>query len=344
MVILSATSEAGRSVAKRQAGPEVLVELSESAVGQRLDRALVDSLVARGEAITRSQLARSFAAGEVRIAGKPVKASLKVEAPCEVELQRVAPPPLAHARPEPIPLAIVHEDDALLVVDKPAGMVVHAGPGHSAGTLVNAVLHHLGAAREDLPVLPGNDPERPGIVHRLDRDTSGLIVVAKTAAALTRLAEQFRTHSIDRAYLGIVLGVPSFATRRIETVHGRDPVDRRRFSPEHGERRAITTMTVVRPLGEHAALVRFELETGRTHQIRMHARHVGHPIFADPLYGRRPRQPELRALAEALGRHALHAAVLGFEHPDGPGAPVGRLRFESPFPPELERLAAALAG
>ncbi len=313
------------------------IELGESAIGQRLDRALVDSLVAAGEAITRSQLARSFAAGQVRIAGRPVKPALRLEGPVVVELEAVAPPPLAHARPEPIPLTIVHEDAALLVVDKPAGMVVHAGPGHAGGTLVNAALHHLEVSLEQLPTLPGNDAERPGIVHRLDRDTSGLIVVAKTLPALTLLAEQFRAHSIDRAYLGIVLGVPDFATRRIETRHGRDPADRRRFSPDHGERRALTTMTLLRPLGEHAALARFELETGRTHQIRMHARHVGHPIFADPLYGRRPRDPGVRALAEALGRHALHAAVLGFAHPDG-----GRVRFESPLPPELERLAEAL--
>ena len=316
----------------------VRVALGESAIGQRLDKALVDALVGQGETVTRSQLARSFAAGEVRIAGKPVKASHKLDAACEVELVPIAPPPLAHARPEAIPLAIVHEDPALLIVDKPAGMVVHAGPGHSSGTLVNAVLHHLGpGSAEALPVLPGNDPERPGIVHRLDRDTSGLLVVAKTAAALTRLADQFKQHTIDRAYLGIVLGVPSVARQRIETTHGRDPTDRRRFSPEHGERRAVTTMTVVRPLGEHAALVRFELETGRTHQIRMHARWVGHPIFADPLYGRRPRYPRVRALAEGLGRHALHAAVLGFEHPAG-----GRLRFESALPPELVALTEAL--
>jgi len=314
------------------------VQLGESAVGQRLDRALVDSLVAQGEPITRSQLARSFAAGQVRIDGKPVKPSLELVRPCIVELELVGPPPLAHARPEPIPLTIVHEDAALLVVDKPAGMVVHAGPGHAEGTLVNAVLHHLGAAREDLPVLPGNDPERPGIVHRLDRDTSGLLVIAKTPAALADLARQFREHSIERAYLGVVVGVPEFSERRIETLHGREPADRRRFSPEHGERRAVTIMTVVRPLADRAAIVRFELETGRTHQIRMHARHVGHPIFADPLYGRRPRDPKSRALAETLGRHALHAALLGFEHPGG-----GRLRLLSPFPPELEALAEALA-
>ena len=293
---------------------------------------------ALGQPITRSQLARSFAAGQVRVAGRRAKPSLRVEGPLEVEVEFVAPPALAHAFPEPIPLAIVHEDEALLVVDKPAGMVVHAGPGHDRGTLVNAVLHHLGTRGGDLPVLPGNGPERPGIVHRLDRDTSGLLVVAKTLPALAKLAEQFRAHSIERAYLGVVAGIPSWDTRRVETRHGRDPADRRRFAPDQGERQAITTLTRVRALGEHASLLRCTLETGRTHQIRMHARHVGHPILGDALYAGRPKRP-LRAAVDALGRHALHAALLGFEHPRG-----GHLRFEAPLPPELDALIAALTG
>ena len=289
--------------------------------------------------ITRSQLARSFRAGTVTIAAKPAKASLRVEqAALAVEVELVDPPPLAHAEPEAIPLTVVHEDRALVVIDKPAGMVVHAGPGHPRGTLVNAVLHHLGRAAAELPLLPGNGPERPGIVHRLDRDTSGLIVVAKTLPALACLADQFRVHSIARAYLGIVSGVPSWTSRRLETRHGRDPADRRRFAPDQGTRQAITTITKVRALGARAALLRFELETGRTHQIRMHARHLGHPIFADPLYGGRPAK-DLRALAEGLGRHALHAALLGFEHPEG-----GVLRFESALPPELAALVEALEG
>lgn len=320
----------------------MLVGLSEAVIGQRLDRALVEALVGLGLELTRSQLARSFAAGQVRIEGRAAKPGSKLERACEVELELLAPEPLAHAEPEPIPLTIIHEDRALLVIDKPAGMVVHAGPGHSHGTLVNAVLHHLALDRDagSLPVLPGNGPDRPGIVHRLDRDTSGLIVVAKTLPALTALAEQFRAHSIERLYLGVVHGVPSWPQQRVETWHGRDPSERRRFSPEHGERRAITTMSMVRALGPLAALLQFELETGRTHQIRMHARHLGHPIFADELYGRagrRAREPQIQALVEQIGRHALHAAVLGFEHPEG-----GRLRFESPLPPEFARLVEAL--
>ncbi len=318
------------------------VELGPARVGERLDRAIVATLREAGRALTRSQLARAFAAGQVTIAGRPVKPSLELERPCAVELELLAPDPLAHARPEPIPLTIVHEDDDLLVVDKPAKMVVHAGPGHDSGTLVNALLHHLGeqlGAGLELPVLPGNGPERPGIVHRLDRDTSGLLVIAKHLAAQEALARQFRVHSIERAYLGVVAGVPEFETRRIETSHGRDPSERRRFAPDQGERRAITTMTLLERLGSRAALVRFELETGRTHQIRMHARFVGTPIFADPLYGSRLRDAELRAWASALDRHALHAAELGFEHPRG-----GWLRFRSPLPSELEALVVSLRG
>jgi 23S rRNA pseudouridine1911/1915/1917 synthase len=307
------------------------VSLSAAAIGQRVDRALVEALAQQAHAVTRSQLARSFAASLVRSEGRPLKPGSKLERACVVELELLDAEPLAHAFAEPIPLTIVHEDRSLLVIDKPAGMVVHAGPGHARGSLVNAVLHHLDSAA--LPVLPGNGPERPGLVHRLDRDTSGLIVVAKTMPALASLAEQLRAHTIERAYLGVVLGDPSWDTLRVETRHGRDPTDRRRFSPEHGERHAITNIAVVRRLGGHASVLRFVLETGRTHQIRMHARHLGHPIFADALYGRSPRDARLRKLADALGRHALHAAVLGFGHPDG-----DRMRFESTLPAELVQL------
>jgi 23S rRNA pseudouridine1911/1915/1917 synthase len=324
------------------------VSLPAAAVGQRVDRALVDALAQQGHAISRSQLARSFAADLVRSEGRPLAPGRKLERPCEVELE-LLDAELPEAFAEAIALTIVHEDASLLVIDKPAGMVVHAGPGHARGSLVNAVLHHLAiASTEDstglpegstgLPVLPGNGPERAGLVHRLDRDTSGLIVVAKTMPALTTLAEQLRAHTIERSYLGVVLGDPSWDTLRVETRHGRDPADRRRFSPEHGERQAVTHIAVVRRLCGRASLLRFVLETGRTHQIRMHARHIGHPIIADALYGRRPRDTSLRKLADELGRHALHAAVLGFRHPDG-----GVVRFESPLPPAIAELVRQIA-
>src|SRR5690606_22598800 len=232
------------------------------------------------------------------------------------------------------------EEEDLLVIDKPAGMVVHAGPGHSHGTLVNAVLHHLDVGAEALPVLAGNYATRPGVVHRLDRDTSGLLVVAKHLRAQEGLAAQFRSHSLRRRYLGIVRDVPRFTAKTLRTGHARDPIDRRRFTWDAAaKRRAVTHLELVQPL-VGAALLGFQLETGRTHQIRMHCRMLGHPIVGDALYGGLGGPARIRALAAGLGRHALHAAVLGFRHP----LSGVELDFNSPLPPELAALVAALAG
>ncbi len=255
-----------------------------------------------------------FRAKQVLVDGRPVKASRIVEAPTVVHLVLPTPEPLK-AEPEDIPLTVVWEDPHLLVVDKPAGMVVHAGPGHAHGTLVNAVLFHLGASAEDLPVMPGNDALRPGIVHRIDRDTSGLLVVAKHMRAQEGLAKQFREHTIKRCYLAVCCGAPSFDKLRVETLHGRDAYDRRRFSPDVNRgRRAVSNFECTRTFGD-AGLLECRLETGRTHQIRMHARHLGHPLIADGLYGPRAGSPRVRKLAAELGRHALHARDLGFDHP-----------------------------
>lgn len=295
-------------------------------------------LARRGAPCTRSQLARAFAAGKVRVAGaQSFKPSKIVDAELDVEVELLAPEPL-HAEPEALPLRVVFEDEHLLVIDKPAGMVVHAGPGHASGTLVNAVLHHLGASADDLPVLPGNDATRPGIVHRLDRDTSGILVVAKHLQAQEGLAAQFRVHDLRRTYLGVVRGAPRFESTTLKTMHGRDPHDRRRFSPDApGGRRAITHVKVRERLAG-AALLEFRLETGRTHQIRMHCRMLGHPIVGDALYGGLGGPSPIRELAAGLGRHALHAAELGFRHPISGVA----LDFTSPLPPELADLIRAL--
>ncbi|MBK6918640.1 MAG: RluA family pseudouridine synthase [Deltaproteobacteria bacterium] len=306
--------------------------------GSRLDRALLDALNERGANLTRSALQRAFAAGQVTSEGRPLRPSQALRAPIEVQVVLVAAPPLV-ARPEDLPLPVVFEDDDLLVVDKPAGMPVHAGPGHSDGTLVNAVLGHLVRASDvapQLPVMPGNDDARPGLVHRLDKDTSGLLVLAKHAAAQEHLAAQFRRHDLHRAYLGLVYGVPRWQTQHLDTLHGRDPADRRRFSPAVGTRRAITDAAVVEPL-HGAAVVRFELHTGRTHQIRMHARQLGHPILGDVLYGHVPADPRVAAAIVGLGRHALHAAELAIVHPDG-----RRLSWQSALPAELAAVVAAL--
>lgn len=293
-----------------------------------------------GQPCSRSQLARAFAAGKVRAAGgATVKASKLVDAELDLEVELLAPEPLHAAVPEALPLAVVFEDEHLLVIDKPAGMVVHAGPGHASGTLVNAVLHHVGAEDADeLPVLPGNDATRPGIVHRLDRDTSGLLVVAKHLRAQAGLAEQFRGHTLRRRYVGVVRGVPGFAEKTIKTLHGRDPADRRRFTWDVDEGRIAVTHATVQARLRGAAVLGFRLETGRTHQIRMHCKLLGHPIVGDALYGGLGGPSELRELAAGLGRHALHAVELGFTHP----VTGETLAFHSPLPAELARLVAAL--
>jgi 23S rRNA pseudouridine1911/1915/1917 synthase len=318
----------------------VRVALGPEALGQRLDAALVVALQRQGQHCTRSQLARAFAAGQVRVAGVAARKPARiVDAAVEVEVEMLAPEPL-RATPEDLPLVVVHEDSDLLVIDKPAGMVVHSGPGHDSGTLVNAVLHHLGVTASELPSLPGNDDSRPGIVHRLDRDTSGLIVVAKHLRAQEGLAAQFRVHDLRRRYLGVIWGVPGFVRRTLRTLHGRDPGDRRRFSPHVDEgREAVTHLRVVQRLTD-AAVIECQLETGRTHQIRMHCRLLGHPIVADALYGGLGGPPRRREIAEALGRHALHAAHLGFKHP-GTGQDVD---FTSPLPADLRGLVARLGG
>lgn len=317
------------------AGIRVFVEAD--ARGERWDRALVLVLAQAGISCTRSQLARAFATGDVRAEdGRVLRPGRLVEGPAWVAVA-LPDSPLRTAAPEAIPLVVLHEDADVLVVDKPAGMVVHASPGHDVGTLVGAVLHHLGVGPEALPVLPGNDATRPGIVHRLDKDTSGVLVVAKTGFAQARLAEQFQAHRIDRHYVGFVYGRPTWTTRRLETLHGRDPHDRRRFSPDVPRGRKAITHATVLGVGPQASRVRFELETGRTHQIRMHARALGLPIFGDRLYAKTPREPTLGALWEGLPRHALHAARLGFEHPRG-----GWVSFDAELPEELVALAHAL--
>jgi 23S rRNA pseudouridine1911/1915/1917 synthase len=314
------------------------VALGPEALGLRLDAALVAALVRGGQACSRSQLARAFAAGQVRVSGAPAgKPGRLVDTNLDVEVEMEMPQPI-QAVAEALPLVVVYEDADLLVIDKPAGMVVHSGPGHETGTLVNAVLHYLGITAGEMPVLPGNDATRPGIVHRLDRDTSGLIVVARNERAQEGLAAQFRVHDLRRRYLGVVWGVPPFTKKSLKTRHGRDPGDRRRFSPHVDEgREAVTHLQVLKTLND-AALLEFQLETGRTHQIRMHCRFLGHSIVADAMYGGMGGPPARRAVAAELGRHALHAAELGFCHPVSGRA----LDFKSPLPPDLSHLVERL--
>jgi 23S rRNA pseudouridine1911/1915/1917 synthase len=292
--------------------------------GERLDRVLS----ARPLGYSRSALQSFIAEGRVLVDGKPVRASARVSAGARVSL-RPAPPPPSAAEPQDLPLELLYEDEQLAVVMKPAGLVVHPAPGHPDGTLVNALRFHLNVR--------AGDPERPGIVHRLDRDTSGVMVVAKTELAREQLIAQFKQHTIDREYVAIALGTVA-AHQRIETLHGRHPTDRKRFTSRVARgKRAVTEVTRLELL-HGATLVRCRLETGRTHQIRVHLAEHGHPVLADAVYGHASRDPRLHAAELAIGRQALHARVLGFTHPVSGQV----LRFSAEPPADFARALTAL--
>jgi len=319
-------------------------EVDAQHAGERLDRFLSRSAEERRIALSRTRLKALIEAGEVAIDGASARdPSAKVLAGARIEVGAPAAEdsPLAG---EDMPLRIIHEDEHLVVVDKPAGLVVHPAPGHSSGTLVNALIRHCGASLSGI-----GGVKRPGIVHRLDKDTSGLIVVAKTDAAHQGLAALFadhgRTGSLERQYLAVAWGAFDARSGRIEAPLGRHPHHREKMAivdAEHG-RHAITHWRVVEPLGP-ATLVTCRLETGRTHQIRVHLAHIGHPLLGDSVYGAGFKTkasrlaPRARMALEGLGRQALHATTLGFEHPIT-GEP---LLFESPPPDDLATFLAAL--
>jgi 23S rRNA pseudouridine1911/1915/1917 synthase len=243
--------------------------------------------------------------------------------------------------PEDIALNIVYEDAHLIVIDKPAGMVVHPAPGNYSGTLVNALLGHCG---DSLSGIGG--VRRPGIVHRLDKNTSGLIVAAKTDAAHASLSEQFAARTIERAYLAVVWGIPRPRAGEIEGNIGRAPHNRKKMAVRSdGGKPALTRYRVIRPLGRQASLVECRLATGRTHQIRVHMAHIGHPVIGDPEYGggisgarRSGVSAEALDYVRNLGRQALHARLLGFVHPDS----AELIKFDSILPREITRLAKLL--
>jgi len=298
--------------------------------GERID-ALIAATV---PALSRAQVQRLIEGARVRIHGAVVaKPGQRVRAGDAVEVDVPPAEPLELVA-EDLPIAVLYEDADLIAVDKPAGMVVHPAAGHARGTLVNALLFHC----RDLSGIGG--ALRPGIVHRLDKDTSGAMVVAKSDRAHAALGAAFAAKSrgepggIVREYLGIAAPPPPAGAGTLRTRYGRHPTDRKRFSSRVATGKpAVTHWTAIEPLAG-AALVRFRLETGRTHQIRVHAADHGWPLLGDPLYGRTPRP--LAAIATALGRQALHAARLELDHP----VTGARLHLESPLPADL---AAALA-
>jgi len=298
-------------------------------VPESLDGTRVDSALALLDpSLSRAQVRRLLEAGDVALRGREVRPSAKVKTGDVIEGQLPAPE-TSVLEPEAIPLDVAHEDADLIVVDKPAGLVVHPAAGHATGTLVHALLHHC----SDLSGVGG--VRRPGIVHRLDKDTSGLLVAAKTDAAHRHLARQFKAHSIDREYLALVRGAPKADSGSIDAPIGRHPIDRKRFSTHARRGRdARTHWTIDSRLGE-LTLLRVTLETGRTHQIRVHLASVGLPVAGDPVYGGGRRMT--RELG--LTRQALHATLLGFEHPTS----GERIVLRSPLPEDLRSVTESLS-
>jgi len=310
------------------AGPE--------AAGRRVDRFLAEAIGTLSRSRVKSLIEEGRAhteEGPVRAPAEPVRAGLHYALD-------VPEPVAATPAPEPIPFTILHEDADLIVLDKPPGLVVHPAPGNETGTLVNALLAHCG---EQLPGIGG--ARRPGIVHRLDKDTSGVMVAAKSELAMAALSAAFARHDLERAYLALVWGLPAPASGALEGPIGRDPRDRKRMAVvARGGKPALTRYVTQRGWGTAASLLECRLATGRTHQIRVHLARSGHPVVGDPLYLRRI-PAAARSLAEParsalldFPRQALHAASLGFTHPRT-GAPM---RFAAPPPADMQALLVML--
>jgi 23S rRNA pseudouridine1911/1915/1917 synthase len=306
------------------------VRLAPAHAGWRLDRALADAV----PTLSRERLKTLIRSGAVEAQGAAVRdPALKVKGGEAVQVAVPEPAP-AHNEPQDIPLTILFEDEHLLVVDKPSGLVVHPAAGNFDGTLVNALLHHCAGKLSGI-----GGVARPGIVHRIDKDTSGLLVVAKHDRAHEGLAKQFADHSIDRRYLAIVSGVPRQAEGTVDAPLARSPQNRKKIaivSAGKGKR-AVTHWKRLQVLND-AALVECRLETGRTHQVRVHMASIGHPLVGDPVYGR--GKSGHRKLLNQLDfrRQALHAAHLGFIHP----VTKGRLSFDSALPSDMQELFSAL--
>jgi len=308
----------------------------------RIDKFLFHKM----EHTSRNRIQKAADAGCIRVNGNPVKSNYKVKPLDEIALVFPNPPRATGLLPEAIPLDITYEDDCLIVVNKPAGLVVHPGVGNHTGTLVNGLLHHFESLPQPKnPNSTGTETMRPGLVHRIDKDTSGLLVIAKTEEAMTFLARQFFERTIERRYLALVWGQVKEDKGTIEGHIGRDHKDRKRFTvyPDGSEGKpAVTHYEVVERL-PYVTLVACKLETGRTHQIRVHMRYIGHALFNDPRYGgdRPIVGPEtskyrqfIQNCLELIAGQALHAQSLGFIHPET----KEKLYFEAPLPTELETI------
>ena len=303
--------------------------IGEAQHGLRLDKALAELL----PELSRERLKSLIVEGEVTTDGRTLNPSVKVAAG-QLYAVNIPAPAEAEAIAQDIPVNIVHEDADLIVVDKPAGLVVHPAAGNLDGTLVNALLHHC---RGELSGIGG--VARPGIVHRIDKDTSGLLVVAKSDRAHEGLAQQFKTHSIDRLYAAIVYGLPQPSAGTVDTWIGRSDADRKKMAV-HREGRGKHAVTHYRTIERlaGAALVECKLETGRTHQVRVHMAHLGHPLIGDPVYSR--DRKGFKTILETLRfkRQALHAKRLGFIHP----LTGQKLSFDSALPTDMQELLSEL--
>jgi len=309
----------------------ISIALDQRHAGWRLDRALADAL----PSLSRERLKVLVKSGALS-AGEQLHRDPATKVRGDEAFALAVPEPAAaHNEPQDIPLVVVYEDEHLLVIDKPAGMVVHPAAGNRDGTLVNALLHHCG------PSLSGiGGVARPGIVHRIDKDTSGLLLVAKSDVAHEGLSRQFADHSIERVYAAIVTGVPTMLTGTVDAPLARSETDRKKVAVvKEGRGKRAVTHWKLRTALRDAALVECRLETGRTHQVRVHLASIGHPLLGDPVYGRSPKQRQRELLARlGFRRQALHAEALGFVHP----VTNARLSFASALPSDMQELFSAL--
>lgn len=298
------------------------VTFTNSAAGERLDKLITAHL---GAGYSRAQVQKWIDERHVTVDGAAVKAGVKLRGGEEIHIRI---PPAAHdetVQPEPIPLDILYADEDIAVIDKPAGLIVHPGVGNEQGTLVNALLEHFPEIAQ-MPVAP----KRRGIIHRLDKDTSGVLLIARTAAAMHRLMEQFQARTVEKIYLTLVERPPKTPTGRIDAPIDRDPENRKRMKAQRGGRSAVTEFETLTRYREGQALVRVRLLTGRTHQIRVHMAFIGCPVVGDTVYGFR-RQRLLRG-------QFLHATRLCFDHP----TTGQRMCFEAPLPARLSAILDTL--
>jgi 23S rRNA pseudouridine1911/1915/1917 synthase len=329
-------SAATSSPPDQQVGETRSVLAPAEAAGTRADRFLTEAI----GGLSRSRVKALMESGQVTRDGKLLRDPAEAIRAGATYALHLPPPEAATPQAQDIPLTILFEDRHLIVLDKPAGLVVHPAPGNPDGTLVNAVLAH---AAEDLTGIGGE--KRPGIVHRLDKDTSGVMVVAKSERAHTALSEAFATRDLEREYLALAWGLPSPAAGEVDAPIGRHPMDRKRMAVvERNGKNALTRYRTERGFGASCALVRCRLATGRTHQIRVHMAHIGHPLVGDPVYlkrvpaGAKGLAPAVRDALLSFPRQALHAATLGFRHPISGET----LSFSAPMPPDMAALLALL--